>query len=90
MPIKVTKTYIRSGASFARGTAIEAVLSEEDSAAIHDRWKNAWGEKLDCGGGVTSITCEMVAAVPYAELISVYGKRRIERIFPIISKYNIV
>ena len=64
-----------------RGTPAERFLSEEDAAILHERWNNReWSERLDCGGGEYSISCEQVLDVPLQEFARVYGKATSSRI----------
>jgi hypothetical protein len=65
---------IRYGASLARGTTIDAYLSEETCKVLYERWKTEWGEPLMFSGGITALTCEMVLEAPEKELKDTYKK----------------
>lgn len=71
-------TIQRSGGSFAMdGAAMDLYLSEEDTEVLYRRWDGAkWGEPLTLNGGVKSITTDMVLAITYKDLSSVYGVKR--------------
>jgi hypothetical protein len=64
-----------------RGSPAEMFLSEEDAAVLHERWNDsAWSERLDCGGGEYSISCEQILEVPLQDFARVYGKTLSSRI----------
>lgn len=70
-----------SGLSYARGLTIDPLLLEEDVAILYERWSNEWGEPLEFQGGAKAITCDMVARVPMAQMVKVYGKARANRYY---------
>ncbi len=76
----------RSGTSFARGVAMDALLNEQDTQALYQRWKQEWGEPIGLHGGEIMVTAEMVRAVPLSELVAVYGKARAARLIEIAKK----
>lgn len=78
----------RSGASFARGLTIDPLLSEDDSKVLYERWVRDWGEPLEFQGGAVAITCDMVNAVPLADLVRVYGKTRAERLMDAAANFT--
>lgn len=79
-PGNITSTFIRQGASLARGTTIDGYLTEEDAQLLYKNWRDRWEKPLEFQGGVTAITCEMVLDLPEKELKAVYGKEAAQRI----------
>lgn len=66
---------IARGASLARGTTIDAYLSETDNDLLYEKWSDEWEYPLEFSGGVKAITCEMVVAVPFKEFKKIFGRR---------------
>lgn len=82
----VTKTFIRQGASLARGTTIDEYLSEKDCKVLYSGWQKNWPEPLEFHGGITAITCEMVLEVPEKEFVKSIGKAVGTRIYDVARR----
>jgi hypothetical protein len=81
-----TRSSIRQGASLARGTTIDAYLSEPDCRALYEQWDKSWPEPLEFPGGVQGLTCETVLDINYTEFRKVFGWRA-KRIYDAARQY---
>jgi len=67
MAMRVERVSYRSGLSVARGTTIDAYLSEKDNESLYDNWRSEWAAPYEFHGGIKAISCEMVLDVPEQE-----------------------
>lgn len=73
--ITVGRTFIRQGGSIARGTTIDAYLSEEDNAMLYEAWDKSWAEPYEFHGGIKAISAEMIVEVPEDEFLGVFRSK---------------
>lgn len=86
----VSRLEVRSGLSFSRGVTIDQYLDEASIKTLYAKWLDEWGEKIDCGGGIYIVTCEMVKEVPLEELVSTYGRKLAARLQEVAETYSVL
>lgn len=82
----VTKRTIRAGGSYAIGTIVDEYLTEDQNAALYEKWQPGWPEPLAFSGGLKAITCEMILEVPQEDFTKFIGKKVAPQILEIAAR----